>query len=117
MAQIAVALVHLGLVLTSLTGLLEVGILVEASITSFFGDCIDGIRTFQPDTQRSSTPVSSITVPPAGLYITKAIDNEGLRSRVKKRADALEIPPRNRMDFLSRIEKGLPPHELPLNIP
>ena len=41
MAQIAVALVHLGLVLTSLTGLLEVGILVEASITSFFGDCIE----------------------------------------------------------------------------
>ena len=41
MAQIAVALVHLGLVLTSLTGLLEVGVLVEAGIASFLGHGVE----------------------------------------------------------------------------
>ena len=40
MTQIAVALVHLGLVLTSLTGLPEVGVLVEASIASFLGHLV-----------------------------------------------------------------------------
>merc|ERR1711991_308371 len=40
-AQIAVALVHLGLVLTSLTGLLEVGVLVEAGIASFLGHGVE----------------------------------------------------------------------------
>jgi len=83
----------------------------------FFGDIIDGIRAFSPDTQRSSESVSSITIPPAGFYITRAIDTSGLAQRVKQRADALDIPPRNRMEFLARIETGLPPHEFPLFLP
>ena len=40
-AQIAVALVNLGLVLTSLTGLLEVGVLVEAGIAGFLGYSVE----------------------------------------------------------------------------
>ena len=37
MAEVAVALVHLDLAVTCLTGLLEVGVLVEAGIASFTG--------------------------------------------------------------------------------
>ncbi len=83
----------------------------------FFGDTIEGIRTFQPDTQRSSESVPSVTIPPAGLFISRAIDPEGLRLRVKQRADALDMPPRNRMEFLARIEAGLPRYEQPLYLP
>ncbi len=83
----------------------------------FFGDTIEGVRTFHSDTQRSSESVPSVKIPPAGLFINRAIDPEGLRLRVKQRADALDMPPRNRMEFLARIDAGLPAHEQPLYLP
>jgi transcription-repair coupling factor (superfamily II helicase) len=83
----------------------------------FFGDTVDGMRTFHIESQRTSGTVSSATIPPAGLFISRAIDPEGLRMRVKERADALSLPTRNRMELLARLEEGLPPHALPLCLP
>jgi transcription-repair coupling factor (superfamily II helicase) len=83
----------------------------------FFGDLIEGIRTFHVETQRTSGSVPSCTIPPAGLFISQAVDMEGIRGRVKQRADALNLPTRNRMELLERIETGLSSHDLPLHLP
>jgi hypothetical protein len=40
MSDVAVALVHLGLILASLTGLLEVGVLAEACVASLLGHLV-----------------------------------------------------------------------------
>ncbi len=80
----------------------------------FFGDRIETIRPFLPETQRSLEPVEAVTIPPAGPYVAGAVDRQGLRQRVKERADALNLPPRARMEFLEGIERGLPAHTLPL---
>ena len=42
---------------------------------------------------------------------------EGLRGRVKQRADALNLPTRNRLELLERVETGLPSYDLPLYLP
>jgi len=83
----------------------------------FFGDVIEAIRTFHIETQRTAGNVPSATIPPAGLFISKAIEMEGLRARVKQRADALNLPTRNRLELLERVETGLPSYDLPLYLP
>jgi transcription-repair coupling factor (superfamily II helicase) len=83
----------------------------------FFGDIIEGIRTFHIGTQRTSGSVPSSTIPPAGLFVERAIRMEGIRMRVKERADALNLPTRRRMELLERIEAGLPSYDLPLYLP
>jgi transcription-repair coupling factor (superfamily II helicase) len=83
----------------------------------FFGDLVEGIRTFSAESQRSSGTVSSATIHPAGPFIGRAIELEGLRRHVKERADALNLPTRNRMEFLARVEAGLPAYDLPLYLP
>ncbi len=83
----------------------------------FFGDMIEGIRTFHIENQRTAGNVASATIPPAGLFISESVDMEGLRGRVKQRADALNLPTRNRLELLERIETGLPAYDLPLYLP
>ena len=83
----------------------------------FFGDVIETIRTFHIETQRTAGNVPSATIPPAGLFISRAIEMEGLRARVKQRADALNLPTRNRLELLERVETGLPSYDLPLYLP
>ena len=83
----------------------------------FFGDVIEAIRTFRIETQRTEGNVPSATIPPAGLFISRAIEMEGLRGRVKQRADALNLPTRNRLELLERVETGLPSYDLPLYLP
>jgi transcription-repair coupling factor (superfamily II helicase) len=83
----------------------------------FFGDVIDAIRTFHIETQRTAGSVPSASIPPAGLYISRAIEMERLRGRVKQRADALNLSTRNRLELLERVETGLPSYDLPLYLP
>ena len=83
----------------------------------FFGDVIEAIRTFHIETQRTAGNVPSATIPPAGLFISRAIEMEGLRGRVKQRADDLNLPTRRRLELLERVETGLPSYDLPLYLP
>ena len=83
----------------------------------FFGDVVEGIRTFNVETQRTAGNAPSATIPPAGLFISKAISMEGIRARVKHRADALNLPTRHRLELIERIETGLPSCDLPLYLP
>jgi len=39
----------------------------------FFGDLIEGIRTFNIETQRTAGNVPTATIPPAGVFISRAI--------------------------------------------
>ncbi|MEW6442023.1 MAG: transcription-repair coupling factor [bacterium] len=83
----------------------------------FFGDSIEAVRTFDPETQRSREPVPSASVPPAGLYVERACPREDLRRRLKDRADALDMRARSRIAFLARLDAGLPSQELATLIP
>jgi len=83
----------------------------------FFGDSVDGIRVFHPETQRSLDTAESVTVSPAGLFIGQAVNTDGVWQRVKERADFLGLPARKRLEFLERIETGPPLHEVPILLP
>jgi len=83
----------------------------------FFGDTIDAIRSFQPDTQRSMSPVESVSIKPASLLVPGAVDPDEVRTRVKERSDTLNLPVRTRLELQDRIERGLPLHEIPVHLP
>ena len=83
----------------------------------FFGDTIDGIRPFLPETQRSLEPVDSVTIPPAALFIPRAVDMDRVRARVKGRSDAENLPATKHLELLERIETGLSRHEIPALLP
>ncbi len=83
----------------------------------FFGDVIEGIRTFHTENQRTAGHAPSAVIQPAGLFISGAVQTDGIRERIKHRADALNLPTRNRLELLERIETGLPVYDLPLYLP
>jgi len=83
----------------------------------FFGDTLDGVRVFDPETQRSLGTAESAIVPPAGLLVARAVDTEGVCRRVKERADELGVPARRRLEFVERIEAGPPLRHVPVLLP
>jgi len=83
----------------------------------FFGDTLDGIRVFDPETQRSLETAPSVAVWPAGVFVKGAVNLDGVWQRVKERADALGLPARKRVELLDRIEAGPAARELPILLP
>ena len=83
----------------------------------FFGDTVDAIRPFLPETQRSMDPVESIAIPPAALFIPGAVELQEVRVRVKARSDASNLPPTKHLEMLDRIEAGLSRQEIPALLP
>ena len=83
----------------------------------FFGDSIEVIRPFQPETQRSQEPVPSVRVTPASPFLERAIPRGDLRRRLRERADSLDMPARSRMAFMARLDAGLPAQDLPALLP
>ena len=83
----------------------------------FFGDSIETIRTFQPETQRTLRRVDSARATPSSLFLERAVPREDLRRRLKARADLLGMPAGDRMAVLERLETGIALQETPLLLP
>jgi len=71
----------------------------------FFGDTIESLRRFDPDTQRATAPVASFeTLPLTDLFATRSLV-AALPAMLKQRfADARELRP-----LLDALERGLAP--------
>ena len=83
----------------------------------FFGDSIETIRTFQPETQRTLSRVDSARATPSSLFLDGSVPREDLRRRCKARADLLGMPAGDRMAVLERLEAGIVLQETPLLLP
>jgi transcription-repair coupling factor (superfamily II helicase) len=78
-----------------------------------FGDTIESLRSFDPDTQRTLAPASSLTaLPLSDLFATRSILT-ALRERLPRRfPDAPEVPA-----LLESLDRGLPPEDIVELIP
>lgn len=83
----------------------------------FFGDSVETIRTFQPETQRTLKHVEFVRATPASLFLERAVPREDLRRRLKMRADLLDMPAGDRMAVLEKLETGIALQEAPLLLP
>ncbi|WP_306535353.1 transcription-repair coupling factor [Geobacter sp.] len=75
----------------------------------FFGDFVETIRTFDPLSQRSLSPLEELLLLPSReLVLTEAV-LKGAASRIKNRCDELEISPVARRELLEQLQQGLYP--------
>lgn len=88
-------------------GVLDVypGILPYPARIELFGDDIDRIRLFDPDSQRSLREVEHITLHPARETIHTA--GEPLRGRVLELADTIEVPTSKTRQVLDNLQNGV----------
>lgn len=73
----------------------------------FFGDFVDTIRTFDPVTQRSLTPLPELILLPSREVVLSEEVLKGFTSRLKKRCDALEIPADRRRQILEQVQNSI----------
>ena len=79
----------------------------------FFGDSIETIRTFDPETQRSIQRVPEARIGQAVMVPAEG-EGEGRRSareKIKERAHQLELPRQRILRLLEKVEGGLPLQE------
>jgi transcription-repair coupling factor (superfamily II helicase) len=73
-----------------------------------FGDTIESLRVFDPETQRTLAPVESVTALPLSDLFPTRTTLAALRDLIPRRfPDAPEVPA-----LLESIERGLPPDDL-----
>jgi transcription-repair coupling factor (superfamily II helicase) len=79
----------------------------------FFGDQVETLRSFDPDTQRSSGQVARLELAPLSDAFAPRSLVERLKPRLRERfADHPELP-----GLLERLERGLNPEALPELLP
>ncbi len=88
-------------------GVLDVfpGLVRDPARIELFGDDIERIRLFDPDSQRSLREVSSITLHPARETIHTAA--QPLRERILQLADSLEVPTSITRQVLDNLQNGV----------
>ena len=74
----------------------------------FFGDTVESLRLFDPDTQRATAPVDAlVTLPLADVFATRSVLAALPRILAERFAGRRELTP-----FLESLERGLPPEGL-----
>ncbi|MBC7691272.1 MAG: transcription-repair coupling factor [Methylotenera sp.] len=76
-----------------------------------FGDVIEKIREFDPESQRAAAEptLQKVTVGPAREVLINRKTSSGLRERLKSRADDIDIPRSVRDPVLNSIHEGIYP--------
>lgn len=78
----------------------------------FFGDFIEEMRFFDPQTQLSLEPLTEAHCIPVGMsLVPKGAAFEKAAHLIKERMDSLGVPKQKRDDVLETISKGLLPSE------
>ena len=76
----------------------------------FFGDFIEEMRFFDPETQRSLEKLTEAHCIPVGLsMIPRGNDFERAASLIKERLDSLDVPKQKREDVLATLAHGTLP--------
>jgi len=84
----------------------------------FFGDQIEDIRFFDPQSQRSLEPLPSVSIIPVGQsLIPRGEDYDEAAEKVKSRLDHLGIPKARREEVLEKIQEGMLSTELSFLFP
>ncbi|MGB1013161.1 MAG: transcription-repair coupling factor, partial [Nannocystaceae bacterium] len=88
-------------------GVLDVfpGLVRDPARIELFGDDIDRIRLFDPDSQRSLREVETLTLHPARETIHTA--SEPLRTRILQLADQIEVPSSKTRLVLENLQNGV----------
>jgi len=73
----------------------------------FFGDEIDGLRTFDPETQRSTGDLEEVLLLPAS-ELPRSRLGEGLARLVDERAAAIDLTRRDRNALVDAVRAGVP---------
>lgn len=78
----------------------------------FFGDFIEELRFFDPETQLSLEKIAEAHCIPVGLSrIPRAEDYEQAALRIKERMDGLEVPKQKRDEVLEVLAQGILPSD------
>ncbi|MFM8268708.1 MAG: transcription-repair coupling factor [Pseudomonadota bacterium] len=78
----------------------------------FFGDFIEEIRFFDPQTQLSQQAADNFQCIPVGLsLVPQGLDFEKAALKIKDRMDSLEVPKQKRDDVLETLSNGVLPSD------
>jgi transcription-repair coupling factor (superfamily II helicase) len=84
----------------------------------FFGDFIEEIRFFDPQTQLSLEGIDKIECVPVGLsLIPRGIEFEKAALRIKERMDGLGVPKQKRDEVLETLSNGILPSDFSFLFP
>ncbi|MCE1224941.1 MAG: transcription-repair coupling factor [Geobacteraceae bacterium] len=76
----------------------------------FFGDTVETLRSFDPLSQRSLEPISSLSLLPSRELVISSTSLQEFIPRLKARADQLDIPADRRRQLVAELQgAGYPP--------
>lgn len=75
----------------------------------FFGDEVESIRAFDPETQRSLQPIEELVLLPSREVILTDEIVAAFAPRLKPRCDELDVPPSRRREYLEQVQNAAYP--------